>query len=160
MSDPKLVVRDTADREIVLTRLLAAPPELVFQAWTDPAHVTQWWGPGGFTTTTYKMEVRPGGVWRFCMHGPDGRDYQNQITYLEVIKPERLVYKHGGEAECEPVSFQVTVTFEEQQGKTRLTVQMLFPSAIAREHVIKTYGADEGLKQTLARLAEHLQIMG
>jgi uncharacterized protein YndB with AHSA1/START domain len=83
--------KSSADREIVITRLIDAPPERVFDAWTDAAQVVQWWGPRGFTATTHKMDVRPGGVWRFVMHGPDGRDYQNKITYLEVVRPERLV---------------------------------------------------------------------
>ena len=82
----------TAGREIVITRLIAAPPELVFDAWTDPKQIGRWWGPNGFTTTTHSMDVRPGGVWRFVMHGPDGRDYQNKIVYREVKRPERLVY--------------------------------------------------------------------
>ena len=77
----------TTDREIATTRIFDAPRELVFQAWTDPARIARWWGPRGFTTSTYAMDVRPGGVWRFCMHGPDGVDYENQITYVEVEEP-------------------------------------------------------------------------
>ena len=111
--------RMPTDREIVITRLIDAPRELVFDAWTDPEQVVQWWGPRGFTTTTHKMEVKPGGVWRFVMHGPDGRDYQNKITYLEIVPPERLVYRHGGDEDLEPVSFQTTVTFAAEGGKTR-----------------------------------------
>ena len=144
------------DREIAATRVFDAPRELVWKVWTDPEHVAKWWGPDGFTTTTHSMEVKPGGVWRFVMHGPDGRDYQNKITYLEVVKPERLVYKHGGDKEVEPVNFHVTVTFREQDGKTRLDMRMIFPSAKARDHVIETYGAFEGLKQHLGRLGEYL----
>lgn len=72
---------DTADREIVITRVFDAPREQVFDAWTDSEHVSQWWGPNGFTTTTHEMDVRPGGVWRFIMHGPDGVDYKNRIVY-------------------------------------------------------------------------------
>ena len=97
--------RMPTDREIVISRLIDAPQERVFDAWTDPEQVVQWWGPNGFTTTTYKMEVKPGGVWRFVMHGPDGRDHQNKITYLEVVRPERLVFEHGGDDDLEPVSF-------------------------------------------------------
>ncbi len=78
---------DTADREIVITRLIAAPPELVFEAWTDPEHLAAWWGPDGFTTTTTALDMRPGGVWRFVMHGPDGRDYENRITFEEIVRP-------------------------------------------------------------------------
>lgn len=144
------------DREIVATRIFDAPRELVFDAWTDPRRITQWWGPHGFTTTTTEMDVRPGGVWRFVMHGPDGVDYKNRIVYLEIAKPERLVYKHDPEKGTEPVNFQVTVTFAEEGKKTKVTVRMVFPSAAAREHVAKKYGAVEGLIQTLDRLAAHL----
>jgi uncharacterized protein YndB with AHSA1/START domain len=110
--------QEPADRQIVTTRVLDAPRELVFKMWTDPEHIVQWWGPKGFTTTTYSMDVRPGGVWRFVMHGPDGTDYQNKIT--------------------------------------RLTMRALFPSAKAREHVVKKYGAIEGASQTMDRLEQHL----
>ena len=76
---------DTADREIVVMRLFDAPRELVFAAWTDPKHLAQWWGPTGFSTTTRSIDIRSGGVWRFVMHGPDGRDYENRITYVEIV---------------------------------------------------------------------------
>ncbi len=72
-----------SDREIVATRVFDAPRELVFQVWTDAKHVSNWWGPRGFTTTTYEMDVRPGGVWRHVMHGPDGTDYPNEIVFVE-----------------------------------------------------------------------------
>jgi uncharacterized protein YndB with AHSA1/START domain len=156
MADDSRNAALVGDREIRGTRVFDAPRELVWKVWTDPEHVVRWWGPDGFTTTTHSMDVKPGGVWRFVMHGPDGRDYQNQITYLEVVKPERLVYKHGGGKDVEPVNFEVTVTFKEQGGKTRLDMRMVFPSAKARTHVIETYGAFEGLKQHLGRLKEYL----
>ena len=89
----------------------------LFQLWTDPAHVGKWWGPRGFTTTTHAMDVRPGGEWRFIMHGPDGTDYKNRIVYLEVVPPERLVYKHAGEEETEAIKFHVTVTFAAEGGE-------------------------------------------
>jgi uncharacterized protein YndB with AHSA1/START domain len=149
---------NTADREIVITRVFDAPRELVFKAWTDPKHVAQWWGPKGFTTTTYEMDVRPGGVWRFVMHGPDGVDYKNKIIYIEIVKPERLVYSHGGDEEGEPGQFHVTVTFAEQGGKTKLTLRMLFGSAAERGKA-KEMGAIEGANETLERLAEHLAKM-
>jgi uncharacterized protein YndB with AHSA1/START domain len=141
----------TADREIVASRLFDAPRELVFEMWTDPKHVAQWWGPRGFTTTTYEMDVRPGGVWRFVMHGPDGVDYQNKIVYIEVARPERLVYSHSDGAQ-----FHATVNFVDKRGRTELTVRMVFDSAAERERVAKEFGAVEGLTQTLERLAEIL----
>ena len=142
-----------AARSIVVTRVFDAPRNLVFDAWTDAKHVGNWWGPRGFTTTTHEMDVRPGGVWRLTMHGPDGVDYQNKITYLEVAKPERLVYDHGG------AGARVTVTFEDQAGKTRLTMRMVFQSAKARDGVVKKHNAIEGANQTLDRFGEQLAKM-
>jgi uncharacterized protein YndB with AHSA1/START domain len=138
------------------TRVLDAPRELVWSVWTDPKHLAQWWGPDGFSTTTSAFDLRPGGVWRFVMHGPDGRDYQNRVTFDEIVRPERLVYHHGGGSDVEPVQFRSTVTFEDLGGKTRITLRGVFPSLAERDRVIKEYGADKGLVQTLARLSEHL----
>lgn len=146
----------TADRELVFERVFDAPRELVFEVWTDPKHVPNFWGPRGFRTTIFEMDVRPGGGWRYVMHGPDGRDYRNKIVFIEVVKPERLVYKHEAEKGSEPVDFEVTVTFAEQAGKTRLKLRMVFPSHEERERVVRTYGASEGAVQMLERLAEHL----
>jgi uncharacterized protein YndB with AHSA1/START domain len=146
-------------RTIVTTRVFDAPRELVFEAWTNPKHLVQWWGPNGFTTTIRAIDVRPGGVWRFVMHGPDGVDYENRIVYNEIVKPERLVYSHGGGDDVEPVQFHVTVTFEDQGGKTKLIMRALFPSAAERDRVAEKYGAIEGAKQTLERLTEHLATM-
>ena len=138
------------------TRIFDAPRALVFQMWTDPKHLAQWWGPTGFTTTTSAFDMRPGGMWRFVMHGPDGRDYENRITFEEVVPPERIVYRHGGGDDVEPVQFRTTVLFEDLGDKTRLTMRGQFPSAAERDRVIREYGADTGLAQTLARLDEYL----
>jgi uncharacterized protein YndB with AHSA1/START domain len=144
-------------RSIVVTRVFDAPRTLVFDAWTDAKHVGRWWGPKGFTTTTHQIDVRPGGVWRFTMHGPDGADYPNKITYLEIVKPERLVYDHGDQGE--PGYFQSTVTFAEEGMKTRLSLRMLFPTAGERDAVVKKYNALEGANQHLDRLGEQLEKM-
>jgi len=143
-------------RVIEGTRLLDAPRKPVFAAFSDPKHLAQWWGPNGFTTTTHSFDFRPGGVWRFVMHGPDGRDYQNRITFDEILPPERIVYRHGGGDDVEPVQFTQTVTFEDVGGKTRLTWRGVFPTAEERACVIKNYGADKGLVQTMARLAGYV----
>jgi uncharacterized protein YndB with AHSA1/START domain len=144
-------------RSIIATRVLDAPRELVWTAWTKPEHLAQWWGPDGFSTTTSAYDLRPGGVWRFVMHGPDGRDYENRITFDEIVRPERIRYHHGGGDDVEPVQFRTTVTFENLAGdRTQLTLHAVFPSAAARERVIKQYGADKGAVQTLSRLADYL----
>jgi uncharacterized protein YndB with AHSA1/START domain len=145
---------DTSDREIVVTRVLDAPRALVFKAWTDPKHLAHWWGPNGFSITTYEMEFKPGGVWRSVMHGPDGRDYQNEQVYVEIVEPERLVYNHASDPQ-----FQMTVTLADEGGKTKLTARMVFESAALRDRTVKEFGAVEGLKQTLGRLDEHVTHM-
>jgi uncharacterized protein YndB with AHSA1/START domain len=145
----------TADREIVLERLLDAPRQLVFDAFTTPEHVVHWWGPTGFTITNHEMDVRPGGVWRFMMHGPDGVDYPNLVEFIEVSRPERLVYQHRGEGSDES-TFQVTVTFDDAGGRTRLTMRMVFPSAEARDFVVREFGAIERGNETLDRLASYV----
>ena len=151
-------IASTADRELRLTRDYDAPRELVFKVWTDPKHTVQWWGPNGFTTTSHSMDFRVGGGWRYTMHGPDGVDYPNVTTFLEVIPPERLVYDHGDDEN--PRMFRATVTFEELDGgRTRLTLRLAFPTAEARDLIVEKHGAVEGGKQTLARLAQYLSKM-
>ena len=143
-----------------MTRVFDAPRELVFEMWTDPKHLVHWWGPRGFTTTIQEMDVRPGGTWRMIMHGPNGVDYPNHNVFTEVVKPERLVYTHGGRREGGPsAEFRQTVTFEDQGGKTRLTMGLLFPSAADRDRVVKQFNAIEGGNQTLDRLGERLAQM-
>ena len=141
----------TPEREISATRVFEASRDLVFQMWTEPQHIGKWWGPNGFTTTIHTMDVRPGGEWNFIMHGPDGRDYQNRIVYVEVVPPERIVYDHLSG----PV-FRAFVTFADEGPKTRLSMRMVFESADLRDKVAKEYGAGEGLSQTLGRLGEML----
>jgi uncharacterized protein YndB with AHSA1/START domain len=143
-------------RSILATRVFDAPRDLVFAVWTDAKHLAQWWGPVGFTTTTHSLDFRPGGVWRFVMHGPDGRDYENRITYDEIVKPERLAYHHGGGDDVEPAEFKVTVLFEDLGGKTKLTMRLTFPSEAQRARVIEEYGADKGLVSTLTRLGDYV----
>ena len=148
-----------SDREIVIRRAFQAPRELVYRAWTDPHHIGHWWGPTGFTTTTHEMDVRPGGVWRFIMHGPDGTDFLNKIVYVEVAPPERLAYEQAGEGATAHIHFRTTVTFTEQDGKTEVTLRMVFDTAKERAYVVETFGAIEGGEQTLARLEEYVAEM-
>jgi uncharacterized protein YndB with AHSA1/START domain len=149
---------DRDPRVIVGTREYDAPRELVFSAWTKAEHLAQWWGPNGFTTTTSSFDFRPGGIWRFVMHGPDGRDYQNRVTFEDIVPPQRIVYRHGGGGDdVEPVQFKQTVLFEDLGGRrTRITWRQDWPSAAERDRVIKDHGADKGLVQTMARLADYV----
>ena len=150
---PNTPPASTADREIVVTRLIAAPRALVFAAFLDPANIGTWWGPNGFTTTIHAMDARPGGVWRYIMHGPDGTDYNNRVTYVEIVKPERIVYDHGDDEN--PTMFRSTITFAERGGKTKLTMRATFESVAAYTEATK-FGAVEGGTQTLDRLEQYL----
>jgi uncharacterized protein YndB with AHSA1/START domain len=152
---------DRDPRSIVGIREFDAPRALVFSAWTDSKHLAQWWGPNGFSISTSSFDFRPGGIWRFVMHGPDGRDYQNRVTFEEIVPPERIIYRHGGGEDVEPVQFRVTVMFEDVGGnRTRITWRSDFPSAAERDRLIKDYGADKGLMQTMARLADYVAAQG
>lgn len=149
---------DALDYELVTTRVFNAPRERVWEAWTDRERIGKWWGPNGFTTTTHEMDVRPGGVWRFIMHGPDGVDWPNRIVYEQVVKPERLVYLHDADDDIsdDPQRFANTVTFDVEGGKTRVTMRARFSSREARAAVVGY--AVEGGKQTLGRLANYLSL--
>ena len=144
----------TADRELVLTRLLNAPRELVWKAWTDPKHLINWFGPKGFTNTFHKVDIRPGGVWKFTMHGPDGTDYPNLVVFDKIVKPDYITYTHG--TFDEPEVFKVKVSFEEEEGKTRITMRSLFPTVEAME-ATKKFGAVELGYTTLDKLEEELK---
>jgi uncharacterized protein YndB with AHSA1/START domain len=148
----------TADREIVLTRDFDAPRERVWEAYTDERHLPHWFGPYGFTLTMHSIDVRPGGTWRYIMHGPDGRDWSNRQTYQEVVRPERLVYLHGEDVDDDPGAFHVTITFDDLGGRTRVTQRMVFRTKAQREGVV-SFGAIELGQQTMARLAAHLETM-
>jgi|HubBroStandDraft_2_1064218.scaffolds.fasta_scaffold25910_4 uncharacterized protein YndB with AHSA1/START domain len=146
-----------ADREIVISRVFDAPLEMVWDAWTDPGQVVKWWGPRGFTTTIHEMDVRPGGVWRHTMHGPDGANYPGKSVFAEVVKHKLIVLSHSGGKEGGPgANFKSTWTFKAEGDQTKVTIQMVFDSAEARDRVVREFGAIEGGKQTLARLGEFL----
>ncbi len=141
-----------SDREMFAVRILDAPRAMVYKAWTDPRLIAQWWGPHGFTNTVHEMDVRPGGVFRLTMHGPDGRDYPNKITFRVVIENERIEYDHHGDTDESDIHFKAIVLFEEFDGKTRISMLMLFSTAEERDQVAEEYGALEGLTQHMDRL--------
>lgn len=147
-----------SDREMSLTRLIDAPRERVWEAWTKPEHLGKWYGPNGFTITTESFDFREGGKWVFMMHGPDGRDYPNWIVFTKLEKPARIEHDHGGD-EGGDVQFKAVITFEEQDGKTLVTLRNIFPTAEALAHVVKEYGAIEGGKQTLGRLDAYVSAL-
>jgi uncharacterized protein YndB with AHSA1/START domain len=153
----------TANRKLSYKHMFDAPRELVWEVWTKPEHIALWWGPNGFTNTVYKMDVKPGGVWDYMMHGPDGVDWPNLISYVEVKKPEKLVYDHGDKEN--PKMFHVRVVFAAIRGAapgseaTKLTMKMIFPTKEALDETLKNVQAKEGLKQNMDKLEQYLAKM-
>lgn len=141
----------TADREIRISRLLKAPIELVWEVWTDPEHIKNWWGPNGFTNTITKMDVKVGGEWDLIMHGPDGKDYKNKSVFTEVIRHKKIVYDHIAP------NFRATIEFESRGDTTFLEWHMLFESREELIRVVKAVKADEGLQQNVEKLMKYLE---
>ena len=150
-----------ADREIVISRVIRAPRELVFEAFTAVRHLSQWWGPEGFTTTTRAFEFRVGGEWDFVMHGPDGTDYQEWISWTEIVPPERIALLHG-ESRGDPDSFVSVLSFvpdgpaAEDAAATRVEMRTVFPTRELRDEAVEKYHAVEGGRQTLSNLAAYV----
>lgn len=142
--------------EIYLERIYSAPVKMVWDAWTDPEQVKHWWGPRGFTITTHSKEVKTGGHWDYIMHGPDGKDWPNFTTFLEVTPLKRMVYDHGGNKEQKPM-FRVTVNFTElARNKTKMEMWMALPSEEAA-NATKGFIKQAGGNSTWDRLAEFLE---
>lgn len=142
---------NTTERELITTSLLNAPINLVWEAWTKPEYIKNWWGPNGFTNTIYKMDVAPGGEWEFTMHGPDGSKFNNRSMYREITPHEKIVFDH-----ISAPKFTATVTFTPQGNKTLINWHMLFETKELFEQVVKVFKADEGQKQNIERLNAYL----
>jgi uncharacterized protein YndB with AHSA1/START domain len=146
------------DREIVISRVIDAAPELVFEAFTEVRHLSRWWGPDGFTTTTRSFEFRAGGEWDFMMHGPDGTDYSEWIAWTEIVPAERIALRHG-EFRDDPNAFESVLTFAPDGAATRIEMRTLFPTRELRDEAVEKYHAVEGGRQTLGNLAAYVAEM-
>jgi uncharacterized protein YndB with AHSA1/START domain len=137
-------------RILQVERLVGAPIDLVFEMFTDARHLDAWWGPDGFRNETHEMEFSVGGLWRYTMHGPDGKDWPNWIRYQEITPPTRIAYEHGGEM-GKAAHFHGVITLEPEGDQSRVTLTLIFATPEARDATLK-FGVVEGGKQTLARL--------
>ncbi len=166
MDKIKESIESLEERELVITRIFDAPREIVWKNWTEPERVKLWWGPSGFTAPVCKSDFRVGGVYLNCMRSPLGKDYWSTGVYREIVRPERIVAtdsfadEHGhivpatyyGMNPDYPLELLVTVTFEEVDGRTKLTlVHAGLPAGLDRA------GAREGWSQSLDKLAEALK---
>lgn len=148
------LIAEPGKQEVVMTRDFDAPRELVFKAHTDPKLISQWWGRVDSTTTVDKMEVREGGRWRFVEREPGGIDYGFHGVYHAIVSPERIVQTFEFEGLPGHVLLE-TATFEEHDGKTRLTSQSVFQSVEDRDGMVQS-GMEEGAVESMDRLAELL----
>jgi uncharacterized protein YndB with AHSA1/START domain len=155
----------TSDQDIVITRVFDAPRDLVWKAWTKPERLMRWWAPKGFTTPVCTVDLRPGGVFHYCMRSPEGQDIWGIAVYREIVEPERIVYTdafadaegnpvppaHYGMSSGHPPETLVTVTFAERGGKTTLTLLHSIPESVEERE-----GTQQGWIEMLDRLAQEL----
>lgn len=138
-------------KEMHINLALDAPIEHVWKVWTEPDHIANWWGPTGFTNTIRKMDVKDGGEWLLTMHGPDGKNYPNKSVFVEVIHHQKIVYQHFNP------NYLATIHFQPKGKTTSIEWTMAFETAELFDIVVKTFKADEGLRQNGEKLSAYLQ---
>jgi uncharacterized protein YndB with AHSA1/START domain len=138
------------DREMRSTRTFKAPIDLMWEVWTNPDHIVNWWGPSGFTSTIHTMDVQEGGEWKLTMQGPDGTNYPNRSIFKEIIPFKKIVFEHFNP------HFITTVLFDSRGEETQVDWTLLFDTAEMREIIVQVHKADEGQKQNLEKLEEYL----
>ena len=148
--------RQASGREVLFARVVDAPRELVWLAWTDLRHLHEWYGPDGFTTTTHEFALVPGGLWRFIIHGPDGTDYHTRVVFREIIAPRRLVFDNEWSLPGAPLAFTLTLSLQASGEKTDVSMCLTFANVEAMKAAVEVYGVLEGGTQTMERLAAHV----
>lgn len=143
-------MENISSREIQISARLHAPDELVWEMWTNPEHLINWWGPDGFTSTIHHMDLTEGGEWLLTLHGPDGTNYPNRSVYKEIVPFSKMVFEHFNP------HFITTVLFTPLGEETQLDWTMLFDSAEMRETIVKAHKADEGQRQNIEKLKHYL----
>jgi uncharacterized protein YndB with AHSA1/START domain len=150
----------TAERSLEFERVFKAPRALVFKAWTEPERLRQWWGPAGWTLPVCNLDLRPGGVWHYCMRGPEGEESWGKAVYQEIVEPERLVYADRfsdaeGNLNEDMPELLVTVTFADQDGATKVSMRVDTPT-VEQLQTLVSMGMIAGMNETLDRLEAHL----
>ena len=143
-----------SDLELQMSRVFDAPREAVYRAYTDPGAVSQWWGLRSTTTIVDRMDVQPGGTWRYIQRDADGAEYAFNGEYLEIVPNEKIVYTF----EFEPMPGHVitdTAVFEDAEGGTRVTVTSRFATAEDLKGMVES-GMEQGANESWDRLAEYL----
>lgn len=142
--------KNTANRALQSKTIIHAPTDLVWEVWTNPEHIANWWGPNGFTNTIHKMDFQNEGEWNLTMHGPDGTNYPNRSIFKEIIPLEKIVFEHFNP------HFITTVLFESRGKETLIDWTLLFDSEEMYDIIVKAHKADEGQKQNLEKLEKYV----
>jgi uncharacterized protein YndB with AHSA1/START domain len=137
-------------RELRMTRTFKAPVDLVWEVWTQPEHIINWWGPKGFTSTIHQMDFMEGGEWRLTMHGPDGTNFPNRSIFKEIVPLKKIVFEHFNP------HFITTVLFESKGEETIINWSLQFDTTEMSDTIIKAHKADEGQKQNIEKLESYL----
>ncbi|MCR9263275.1 MAG: SRPBCC family protein [Flavobacteriaceae bacterium] len=143
-------MENTERRQLSISRTLKAPIALVWEVWTNPEHIAQWWGPNGFTNTIQQMDFKEGGEWKLTMHGPDGTNYPNRSIFKEIVPHKKIVFEHFNP------HFITTVVFEPNGEETHMSWTAVFDTEEMLQTVIKAHKADEGMKQNIAKLENYI----
>lgn len=138
------------NRQIRMTRTFKAPIDLMWEVWTNPEHVANWWGPNGFKNTIHHMDFREGGEWTLTMHGPDGTNYPNRSVFKEIVPHKKIVFEHFNP------HFITTVLFESKGAETQIDWSLLFDTAEMRDIVVKAHNAEQGQKENMEKLEKYL----
>lgn len=159
--DPRIDDPVAEDKALVITRTFDAPRALVWRAFADPYHLAQWWGPRHFTNPVCELDFRVGGRWHNVMRGPDGSEYPVDVEFIEIVEPERIVYRNApakGEiwGDNPPPSFLRTIAFAEVGGSTTLTIRAEFETVEHKDAVVRR-GWIDGTNESLDKLAELLR---
>ena len=145
------IANDVTNRELRITKMLNAPVELVWEVWTNAEHITNWWGPNGFTNTIHTMDVAEGGEWRLTMQGPDGKTYPNKSVFVEIVQRKKIVFQHFNP------NYIATIVFVPKEKETLMEWTVLFETTELFETVVKIFKADEGLKQNVEKLTVFIE---
>jgi uncharacterized protein YndB with AHSA1/START domain len=146
-----------SSREVVFSRLLAAPVALVWEMWADVRHLHEWFGPTGFTITTQEFEFAPGGLWRFTMHAPDGHDNPSLMVFRSIEPKARIVYTNSWHEPDALLEFTGEVTLAAEGQRTRLILRLTFDSDAAMQMAVEHYGVENGGRETFERLARYAE---
>ena len=144
-------MKNIANREQRIVQTFNAPIELVWEVWTNPEHIINWWGPAGFTSTVHSMDLSEGGEWKLTLHGPDGTNYPNRSIYKEIIPFRKIVFEHFNP------HFVTTVLFNPKGEGTEIDWSLLFDTVEMHDVVVKAHKADEGQRQNMEKLEKYFQ---